>query len=168
MVNIIKAESFESFSLVETLAYSIWTEHYTPIIGKAQVDYMLAKFQSKSAIEQQVINGYEYFILYFFTEPVGYVSFKQEDASTLFLSKIYVKSAYRGKKIGKEAMRFVEAKAKTYNLNKIRLTVNIHNSNAIATYQKLGFKSLGALVADIGNGYVMDDYEMVKKIKLFN
>ena len=28
--------------IVESLAREIWTEHYIPIIGKEQVDYMLA------------------------------------------------------------------------------------------------------------------------------
>ena len=34
---------------VAALARVIWNQHYVPIIGQAQTDYMLAKFQSASA-----------------------------------------------------------------------------------------------------------------------
>ena len=43
---------------------------------------------------------------------------------------------------------------------KMWLTVNKGNKNAIAAYLKLGFRKLGELVTDIGNGYIMDDDTM--------
>jgi len=82
----------------------------------------------------------------------------------LFLSKIYVLKHYRGKKIGKRAMAFVEEQAKSCQLKSIRLTVNKHNTDAIHAYQQLGFKNMGSVVLDIGNGFVMDDFEMEKHI----
>lgn len=163
MIKIEAAITTQNYQQIEILADTIWREHYIPIVGKPQIDYMLDKFQSVKAIEKQVEDGYEYFSIYYDETPVGYISIKEEK-DTLFLSKIYVLSNYRGKKIGKTAMQFVEQKAKTYNLKRIRLTVNINNINSIKAYEKLGFKNIGALVADIGRGFVMDDYEMVKLI----
>ena len=43
-------------------------------------------------------------------------------------------------------------------------TVNLNNINAIKTYEKLGFINAGPVVADIGNGFVMDDFEMKKSL----
>ncbi len=43
-------------------------------------------------------------------------------------------------------------------------TVNKNNSLAIRAYEKLGFENLGSIVADIGNGFVIDDYRMEKRI----
>ncbi len=163
MTDIIVANTEDHYSQISKLADTIWHEHYTSIIGKLQVDYMLDKFQSEKAIEKQVVNGFEYFLMTYDNRPVGYISFKKE-ASSLFLSKIYVLSSYRGNKIGKTAMRFVEEKANTYQLEKIRLTVNINNTNAIKAYETLGFVNVGPLVTDIGNGFVMDDYQMVKSL----
>ena len=157
------ANTATDYLQIEALANTIWREHYIPIVGKPQIDYMLDKFQSAKAIEKQVEDGYEYFTLIYNDVSVGYISIKQEPEA-LFLSKIYVLSTYRGKKIGKEAMQFVENKALTYQLKNIRLTVNIHNANSIKAYEKLGFKNVGPLVTDIGNGFVMDDYVMVKQI----
>lgn len=167
MIKILPATSVKDFECIAQLADIIWRAHYIPIVGKPQIDYMLDKFQSSKAIANQVIEGYEYFILNYENVPVGYIAFKEKDKA-LFLSKIYVLSKYRGKKIGKEAMMFVEDKAKNYQLKTIRLTVNINNTTAINAYEKLGFVNEGPLVTDISNGYVMDDYLMVKKLPLVN
>ena len=44
------------------------------------------------------------------------------------------------------------------------LTVNRHNAGSIAFYERMGFAVAGALVQEIGEGFVMDDYRMVKAI----
>lgn len=157
------ANTKNHYHQIAELADVIWREHYIPIVGKPQIDYMLDKYQSAKAIEEQIENGYAYFLLSFDKIPVGYISIKKEE-NALFLSKIYVLSSYRGKKIGKAAMNYVEGKAKEYKLNAIRLTVNINNTNSIKAYKKLGFVNVGSLVTDIGHGFVMDDYEMIKMI----
>ena len=163
MINIKSANTTSDYQQIESLADTIWREHYIPIVGKPQIDYMLDKFQSLRAIQKQVEEGFEYFSLFYDETPVGYISIRQE-TNALFLSKIYVLSNYRGKKIGKAAMFFVEEKAKTYQLKNIRLTVNINNTIAIKAYEKLGFKNVGPIVADIGNGFIMDDFQMMKQI----
>lgn len=151
------------YKQIADLGFIIWNEHYTPIIGAEQVAYMLEKFQSEKAIQQQVEEGFEYYLITFEIVPVGYICIKKK-RDALFLSKIYVLSNYRGKKIGKTAMQFVELRANTLHCNSIELTVNKYNVNSIKAYEKLGFKTVEALVMDIGNGFVMDDYRMVKPI----
>ncbi len=151
------------YKQIADLGFIIWNEHYAPIIGAEQVAYMLDKFQSEKAIQQQVKEGFEYYLITFETVPVGYICIKKK-RDTLFLSKIYVLSNYRGKKIGKTAMQFVERRANTLHCKNIELTVNKYNVNSIKAYEKLGFKTVEALVMDIGNGFVMDDYRMVKPI----
>ncbi|XCF05011.1 GNAT family N-acetyltransferase [Tamlana crocina] len=163
MIEITPAKSNEHYQTIETMANAIWNEHYIPIIGKAQVDYMLDKFQSVAAIEYQIANGFEYFLLKYVSEAVGYLAIKPEETA-LFLSKIYVLSHYRGKKIGKAAIDFVEEQAKTKSKNSIRLTVNNNNTQSIEAYKKLGFKVTNPIVIDIGNGFIMDDFEMVKML----
>ncbi|NCA83730.1 MAG: GNAT family N-acetyltransferase, partial [Opitutae bacterium] len=56
-----RVESAEPIAAVAALAREIWTQHYVPIIGAAQVEYMLEKFQSAEAIARQLAGeGYEY------------------------------------------------------------------------------------------------------------
>ena len=80
----------------------------------------------------------------------------------MFLSKIYVQNSLRGKGLGKKAMAFVEEKAKELNCKGISLTVNRENLNSIKAYKKMGFVNTGTNIADIGEGFVMDDYLMEK------
>ena len=67
----------------------------------------------------------------------------------------------RGHGLGKRAIEFAAACARQTGATRIRLTVNKHNAAAIAAYQRAGFVRTRELVADIGGGYVMDDYEFV-------
>lgn len=152
----------ESVKIVEKLADDIWREHYTPIIGEDQVNYMLEKFQSFSAIETQIKEGAYYYLVYYMDSPVGYFSYYLQD-NTLFLSKIYVDSKLRGTGLGRFSIDFIEQQAKERELDSITLTVNKNNSNTISAYKKMGFEIEEAIVMDIGNGFVMDDYKMIKR-----
>ena len=163
MIKLIVANSKKQYLLIEQLADIVWKEHYTAIIGIDQVNYMLNKFQSAAVIENQITQEYQYFIIMNTDKPAGYLAIKK-DNEALFLSKIYVLKEFRGQGIGKSAMQFIEAQAKLKNCTKITLTVKIHNSNSIKAYAKIGFINTGAIVQDIGNGYVMDDYTMEKNI----
>ena len=163
MVDIKSAISIEELSVIEQLAFEIWNEHYTPIIGKAQVDYMLDKFQSSTAMQLQIKEGYKYYSINLQTKPVGYLSYLINE-DDLFLSKIYILKTERGKKIGKQAINFTVNQAQLHNCKTITLTVNKNNLDSIKAYEKLGFNKDSKIVLDIGNGFVMDDYKMVKQL----
>ncbi len=149
--------------IIEELASIIWNEHFTSIIGKVQVDYMLDKFQSEAAIIEQIKQGFLYFLIKDENEYTGYMSIFTND-SELLLSKFYILSSARKKGYGKEALKFVELLALQRRINKITLTVNKYNTNTIKIYEKLGFKTVNSVVKDIGNGFVMDDFIMVKNL----
>lgn len=157
------ALSENQLEIIEVLAEEIWNEHFTPIIGQAQVDYMLAKFQSKEAIGEQIKQGYSYFLIKSNNEHVGYFGVKPEAAS-LLLSKFYIVSADRGKGLGRRALNYIEQLAIESGAGNISLTVNRYNSGTIEAYKKLGFKITESIVQDIGNGFVMDDYRMEKNL----
>ena len=152
------------FARIAQMADIIWREHYTPIIGKAQVDYMLEHFQSAQAISRQVSEKMSYFIIKKEDLPIGYLAI-QKRGPELFLSKIYLLSEYRGQGHGKAAMEFIVEKSLDYNCDRIALTVNKNNHRSIKAYSKMGFENTGALVTDIGGGFVMDDYRMVRVLK---
>ena len=148
---------------VAELADIIWREHYIPIIGRAQVDYMLEHFQSASAIEKQIAQGIYYFSIQTGDMTEGYLAFEKQ-GKTLFLSKIYLLDYRRGQGIGKAAMHFVEEKARVLECTDIALTVNKYNDQSINAYTRMGFSKKGGEITDIGGGFVMDDYRMVKGV----
>jgi len=149
--------------LIEEMAKIIWHEHYTPIIGVEQVVYMLEKFQSAATMRSQMEKGYQYFLIVKEKSPVGYLSFIKKEEE-LFLSKIYILSEERGQGTGRIAFQFIETQARENHCKKIGLTVNKNNLNSIKAYKSAGFQNIGALVQDIGHGFVMDDYAMEKLI----
>jgi diamine N-acetyltransferase len=150
-----------------TLAKRIWTEHYTPIIGAEQVAYMVEKFQSEQAIAAQIQSGYRYYFFRYDREVAGYMGIEVKDGA-LFLSKLYVDKAFRGKKISRAALNFLSELCRKEGLSRIWLTVNKRNSNSIAAYQALGFSTVRSQVADIGHGFVMDDYVLQRRVAAGN
>lgn len=150
----------EQIEKVVQLANDIWMEHYKPIIGENQVNYMLGKFQSAKVIANEICDkNNQYYLIIENERAVGYLGIKLEKRS-LYLSKIYVLSSERGKGVGSQSFAFLTTFSKANMRNKITLTVNKNNSDSIAAYKKIGFKVTGDECMDIGSGYVMDDYQM--------
>lgn len=147
---------------VERMAREIWHEYYVPIIGQAQVDYMVEKFQTADAMKAQIEQGYEYFDIRQGEDAIGYVAIRHDGAdANVFISKFYVLAAHRKSGVGRKALALIQDVARERGAKKLWLTVNKGNPS-IRAYQRLGFGIVEALVMDIGGGYVMDDYRMEK------
>lgn len=147
------------------LAREIWQEHYVPIIGREQVDYMLGNFQSEQAVTVQIAEACEYYIVVQDKKSFGYMAvIPNEREASLMLSKIYVKKEARGHGFGWKMLAFVEDLCRSRHIQKIWLTVNKNNHHSITWYTRMGFTKTASLVQDIGEGFVMDDYRMEKAI----
>lgn len=145
------------------LAQMIWREHFTPIIGEKQVDYMLDKFQSAPAIAEQIRQGYLYFALMSDNRQIGYTAFRIDD-DVLFLSKLYIQKEFRGRGYARIVLDKAEETAKKNTKPVVRLTCNKNNANSLAVYKKLGFLTVREEKTDIGSGFFMDDYILEKQI----
>ncbi len=138
------------------MATAIVREHFDPLIGKEQNDYMLRMFQTEQAIEEQLKNGYQYFFVREDDRNLGFLAFYPK-GDALYLSKFYLYKAERGKGYAHQMLDFVISSAKKRNLNSIELNVNKQNS-ACRAYENLGFRILRAEKNSIGHGFYMDDY----------
>ena len=128
-VNISLAQSDSELYEIAQLAEEIWHEHFTPIIGEAQVNYMVEKFQSYPALQTQIKQeGYGYYQLYSSHTFAGYIGIHPED-DALFLSKLYIKKDCRGQHLATAALNFLIELCKKRGLKKIWLTCNRHNNN---------------------------------------
>lgn len=161
MTEIIPAKNQKDFLIIARLADIIWHEHYISIISLEQIDYMLKKYNSIKAIEERAQVGVLFFYMTFNAIPVGYLALELKN-DFLYISKLYVLKEFRGKKIAKTTMLFAESMAKQQGKENIKLHVNKYNTNSILAYEKMGFVNSESIVTDIGNGFIMDDYEMVK------
>lgn len=156
MINFLPITTEVEIQRVIKLANEIWPQHYDPIVGNAQIVYMLDKFQDLCAIQSQIAEDYQYYIISHGDVDVGYLSFTTNDKE-LFLSKIYVLANYQGRGFGRAAINFIKQQA---DLKRIWLTVNKMNHKSIRFYEKQGFSISDEVVTDIGGGFVMDDYIM--------
>lgn len=157
MLEIRRAETSEDIRRIADLAAEIWKEHFTPIIGAEQVAYMVDKFQSERALGEQLAGGYEYYQLWLDGRMAGYTGIHPEQEK-LFLSKLYLHKDFRGRHLATETVEFLKNFARDRGMKAIWLTCNRHNSQTLAVYHHLGFRDVRTQVADIGNGFVMDDY----------
>lgn len=139
------------------LASAIWHEYWTCLLPFEQIDYMVENFQSENAIKNQIENeNYTYYFIIKDGEKAGYFGISDK-VGYLFLSKLYIKKEFRHQGLGTEAFKKIKELA---NAKPIRLTVNKQNLNSIKAYEKWGFKTIDAVITDIGSGFVMDDYIM--------
>jgi len=150
---------------IAELARLIWNEHYSSIISQLQIDYMLEKFQSAAAINQQIADGMLYFLISSNSRSAGYLALTPDaNNDRLHISKIYLDAANRGIGYGKQALDFIERQCREMHIQNLWLTVNKHNHIAINAYLHWGFHTTESIVTPIGNGFVMDDYVMEKEL----
>ena len=156
----------QEIQTLASLAHEIWNAYFVPIIGQAQVDYMVGKFQSAHAIHAQIQEGYRYELILVHNDPAGYFGIQpQPTDDAMFLSKLYIKSSYRGRGLARQALGLIESLCIQQGLTRIWLTCNKNNTASIAIYQHLGFEPIENVVMDIGQGFVMDDVKMRKLVR---
>jgi len=151
---------------VASLAREIWQAHYPAIIGTAQIEYMLDQRYSLEVMRGELGRRDLWWDLLMAGDVLaGFASyFLVSGTADMKIDKLYVhpdhqRRGYGGRMIG----RVVEVAA-AHGCGRLVLAVNKGNHNAIASYLKHGFRVAEATVKEIGGGFVMDDYIMVKPV----
>ena len=151
--------------LIAELAYAIWPVAYGKILSKEQLTYMLAKFYSLEALTEQLEKSNHVFLLIEENERfVGFASYESniENHKTK-IHKIYVLPETQGKGFGVQFINEIERRAKSFKNDILFLNVNRYNK-AQEFYKRLGFKVAYEEDIAIGNGYLMEDFVMEKKL----
>lgn len=157
----------EEIELLCRIAGEAWEKAYNELLGPGQVEYMVEKFQSPGAVREQMAQeNYMYYIILGGGRPGGFIGFapNYQGRDELFLSKLYLLPFLKGTGAARAAYELAEREARSRGLSAIRLTVNKGNAHAKEVYEHWGFKTVESAVTDIGGGYVMDDYIMVKAL----
>ena len=108
---------------------------------------------------------HQYWVILSPEEPVGYgvLSLRPVDKRCR-IQQIYIDSAVRGLGLGRRLLDTMIKEAVVNGAQKVWLSVNRNNANAIEFYRRIGFSQSGTVVTDIGNGFVMDDFIMEKSV----
>lgn len=152
---------------ISALAAEIWWRHYPGIISAAQIEYMLAQRYDPALIRSELKRGDLWWDkLEIGRRIVGFASyFLTATPGEMKLDKLYVHPDWQRRGYGGRLIERVCEQARRAGCSRVVLAVNRNNLSAIAGYRKYGFQVREAVVKDIGGGFVMDDYVMVREIE---
>ncbi|AWN15364.1 N-acetyltransferase [Salinisphaera sp. LB1] len=152
---------------LSALAHVIWHQHYTPIIGREQVEYMLDGGYSEHALNEQMAAGTRFTLARRGERYVAFVAVSPDadDPDTAWLDKLYVHIEARNLGVGRRLVQRAADQAREFGAATLRLRVNRHNAESITAYRRLGFETEYEDVKDIGHGFVMDDYVMAAPVE---
>ena len=161
----IRKASITDYTVIYNIAIPAWDATYKSILTPDQMEYMLTLMYSEDAIAEQIaIKGHQFLLALEDGIALGFASYEVNHLSeTTKIHKLYVLPQAHGKGIGKALVTVIENAAKKNTNDKIILNVNRFNP-AIQFYLKTGFTNQGVDNIDIGNGYVMEDYLMLKQL----
>ncbi|HEY6912082.1 MAG TPA: GNAT family N-acetyltransferase [Myxococcales bacterium] len=159
----IRRASDAELPIVSHLAGRIWRAHYTSILSREQIEYMLAWMYDVEQLRRDVARGVVYELLFEGERPIGFCGYEPV-GSELKLHKLYLEVTEHGRGLGTLMLRHVEDEARRRGLPMVVLGVNRFNEKAIRTYERNGYTVRKELKTDIGGGYVMDDYIMEKRM----
>ncbi len=144
---------------IRELAHRIWWAHYPGIISNEQIEYMLGLMYSAEMLHRQMTEeGQQFWMVWYQLQPVGFIAISKKAKGSYFIHKFYLDTAVQGKGLGSRAFR---ALLEHYpDLGEVRLTVNRRNFKSINFYFKLGFIIEKCVDLSIGQGFVMDDFQM--------
>ena len=105
------------------LASELWHEVYTRYYPAKQLDTLVEELQSADAIEEDIDNDVNYFLVFLGGKLIGYFAWKMENTA-LHLMHLYLKPEYRGKAIGRDIVQTCERLAKGEGKGRVWCTIH--------------------------------------------
>ena len=151
---------------IRHIAKATWPVTFAGILSEEQIAYMMQLTYSANAIEDDILKKNHVFLLAKENgKAIGFTCYElnYSEHPTTKIHKIYILPTHQGKGIGKLFFNEISTIAKKNNNNK--LTLNVHRDNrAIQFYKHIGFTIDRAEDINIGNGFLLHDYVMNKKL----
>jgi GNAT superfamily N-acetyltransferase len=163
--NIVPATEADLPGIAE-LAGVIWRACYPGVISTEQIEYMLTRMYAPETLRQEVRDqGIVFYRLLEEGWLAGFASLgPTETPAVMKLHKLYLRPELHGRGLGALLLRHCAGEARRAGARRLILAVNKRNTRAQAAYQRNGFVVVDAVVADIGGGFVMDDFVMAKEL----
>ena len=105
------------------LASELWHEVYKRYYPAKQLDTLVEELQSADAIEADIDNDVNYFLVFLGGKLIGYFAWKMENTA-LHLMHLYLKPEYRGKAIGRDIVQTCERLAKGEGKGRVWCTLH--------------------------------------------
>ncbi|HKU86872.1 MAG TPA: GNAT family N-acetyltransferase [Casimicrobiaceae bacterium] len=155
----------DDIPLVQRLADQVWREHYPGILSDAQIDYMLARGYSRDALLRFVTERDAGLALARIDgNAAGFVAWYRPEPAATKLDKLYVVPRHHGAGAGRALIEHVAGIARDAGCERLTLNVNRGNAKAIRAYERCGFEIRERGDFPIGEGFVMEDFIMVRAL----
>ena len=157
-------------ALIRELAGRSWHAFYPGMISMPQIHYMLRQMYSPRRLQADLLRGARYFVAETGDRPIGFLGCDPTPEPThasgqpLVLQRFYLVPEFQGRGYGAVLLGWLEEHARGLGLDRIRLRVNKHNHRALRAYRRAGYRLVDALIEDIGEGHVMDDYVLERRV----
>ena len=150
---------------IAALAAVVWREAYPGIISSEQIEYMLACMYDLGEMRCQMAKGTVFLRLLDAGGLIGFAAHSPTVSQTeRKLDKLYLHPDHQRHGHGSRLLGRVMDAARALGCTSLMLTVNKRNPKAIAAYERNGFTIRDSVIADIGGGFVMDDFVMVRAL----
>ncbi len=162
-----RAATLADLPRIRQLAEETWRVCYPGIISPEQIDYMLDWMYSTRSLTKDLADPTFWFGIMELedADPIGYAAFSPgESAGECHLHKFYLHPDFHGRGLGSAALHQLLDRARGQGYASISLRVNRANEAGIRCYRKAGFTIEREICSDIGNGFLMDDYWMVRQL----
>ena len=155
----------EDLEAIKNLAYATWPDTFIDILSRKQIDYMLELMYSFESLKEQTKKGHHFILAKDKNEFVGFASYElnYKNEPKTKIHKIYILPFVQGEGVGSSLLNFIRLAALNHNDSVITLNVNRLNKSVLF-YKNQGFNIVKEENIDIGNGFLMEDYVMEKKI----
>lgn len=158
---ILRMAGQEEIPIIQHIARAVYGPTYLSILGQEQVEYMLEKIYSSSALLEQMQQEHTFLLAQSQKKEVGFVSYNCSDpVQKIFkLQKLYVLPEQQGTGLGAWMVKEVIVHIRQLGGEILQLNVNRFN-RAKGFYEKLGFTIKETMDIPLGEGYFMNDYVM--------
>ena len=159
-----RVRSQEQIELITALALKIFPKFYAPYLADEHTRFFLNKFQSAHAVNAQIEQGFEYYLVKEDDSEIGYFGLSFS-AGKMMIEKLYFLESSRGKGYGKKAVDFILARAVERGIFTVDLIVNQQSSDTILFYKRNGFNIVENVISEFEDHYKVANYKMEKQIR---
>ena len=123
------------------LASELWHEVYKRCYPAKQLDTLVDTLQSADAIEEDIDNDVNYFLVFLGDKLIGYFAWKMENTA-LHLLHLYLKPEYRGKALGRDIVNTCERLARGEGRGRVYCEVHNKALPVMQFFKARGYRPL--------------------------
>lgn len=126
------------------LANRIFGQHFTPLMPRQQIDYILDTFNSFNVINERIsTGGYKYYGIVCDSRQAGFFAYVPRLGEAVEITEIGVIKKQRGKGCCKRALQFICDKAREGGARTVKIKINKKNETALKAFKALGMQEIG-------------------------